>query len=60
MMNDLLHSPENTFYHIKRYAASVVSVIVYGHRASSFDSFWSKVCVAPFVRDQRYLAAYEA
>lgn len=59
MMNDLLHSPEKTFYHIKRYAASVANVIVFGHRASSFDSFWSKVCITPFFQKERYLDTYE-
>jgi hypothetical protein len=48
MMNDLLRSPEKTFYHIKRYAASVISVIAYGHRASSFDKFWAKVYIFSF------------
>lgn len=46
LTNDLLDSPEHCFYHVRRYAASVATVIVHGFRAPRFDSFWSKVCCA--------------
>ncbi|KAI9836035.1 MAG: hypothetical protein M1819_001646 [Sarea resinae] len=57
LMNDLLDSPDKFFNHIRRYTASVASVIAFGHRGPTFESFWGH-CVYT-VMDQ-WTAAMEA
>lgn len=41
-MNNILDHPDQAFDYAKLYAASVASVIVYGHRAANLESFWCK------------------
>lgn len=37
---DLLTTPEDFSEHIKRTTASTSSIVAFGHRASTYDSFW--------------------
>ncbi|KAF2113642.1 cytochrome P450 [Lophiotrema nucula] len=41
MMRDLAASPEQFIFHLKRTTASVASIVVFGHRAPTWDSFWA-------------------
>ena len=41
LMADLLHDPNGFYNHIRRYTASVASVLVFGFRGATFDSFWA-------------------
>ena len=40
-MNDLLDNPRGFYDHVKRYNASVASILTYGQRGPTFDSFWA-------------------
>jgi hypothetical protein len=42
-MLDLLEEPEDFGESIKRTSASIASIILYGFRATSSDSFWATV-----------------
>ncbi|KAL5591178.1 hypothetical protein FOVSG1_010067 [Fusarium oxysporum f. sp. vasinfectum] len=42
LMNNLCTDPANFYNDVRRYTASVVTSIVYGFRASTSESFWSK------------------
>lgn len=37
---DLLTTPDNFFFHIKRTVSSIANIIVWGFRASSYDDWW--------------------
>jgi cytochrome P450 len=39
---DLLNTPKDFSKHIKRTTASTASIVTFGHRASTYDSFWVK------------------
>jgi hypothetical protein len=41
-MNNLLENPDKMFEYTKLYTASVISILAYGQRAASLDSFWYK------------------
>jgi len=41
LMKDLLENPSGFYDHIRRYTASVGSVLVFGHRGPTFESFWA-------------------
>ncbi|KEZ41471.1 hypothetical protein SAPIO_CDS7617 [Scedosporium apiospermum] len=43
LLNDLLENPEGFFNHVRRYTASSASVLAFGHRGRTFDSFWGHV-----------------
>jgi hypothetical protein len=47
LMNNLLDHPENFYNEIRRYTASVASVLVFGHRGPTFESFWAHVWKFP-------------
>lgn len=40
-MNDLLDNPEGFYNHVRRYTASVASILTYGQRGPTFESFWA-------------------
>ncbi|KAL5388329.1 hypothetical protein PMIN02_007761 [Paraphaeosphaeria minitans] len=44
LMHDLLNAPEDFFNHVKRVTASVASIVIFGFRAPTPDSFWA-TCV---------------
>lgn len=41
LMADMLNNPKGFYNHIRRYTASVASILVFGSRAPTFDSFWA-------------------
>lgn len=41
LMSDLLIDPKGFYNHVRRYTASVASVLVFGHRGPTFESFWA-------------------
>lgn len=41
LMNDLLDNPEGFYNHVRRYTASVASILTYGQRGPTFESFWA-------------------
>ncbi|KAK5451326.1 hypothetical protein LTS15_008090 [Exophiala xenobiotica] len=41
LMADLLNDPKGFYNHIRRYTASVASVLIFGSRGATFDSFWA-------------------
>lgn len=41
LMNDLLDKPEGFYNHVRRYTASVASILTYGQRGPTFESFWA-------------------
>lgn len=41
LLADLLNEPKGFYNHIRRYTASVASVLVFGSRGPTFDSFWA-------------------
>jgi cytochrome P450 len=41
LMADLLNEPKGFYNHIRRYTASVASVLVFGSRGPTFESFWA-------------------
>ncbi|KAJ5982934.1 hypothetical protein N7481_005033 [Penicillium waksmanii] len=43
LLNDLMNTPDGFFNHVRRYTASSASVLAFGHRGSTFDSFWGHV-----------------
>ncbi|CAM1509768.1 Fc.00g001030.m01.CDS01 [Cosmosporella sp. VM-42] len=43
LLNDLLVRPEGFFNHVRRYTASSASVLAFGHRGPTFESFWGHV-----------------
>jgi hypothetical protein len=43
LLNDLLASSDDFFNHIRRYTASVASILSFGHRGPTYDSFWAHV-----------------
>ncbi|KAJ5797968.1 uncharacterized protein N7503_007264 [Penicillium pulvis] len=43
LLNDLLSAPDGFFNHVRRYTASSASVLAFGHRGATFDSFWGHV-----------------
>ncbi|KAF2774012.1 putative cytochrome P450 oxidoreductase [Teratosphaeria nubilosa] len=43
LLNDLLKTPTDFFNHVRRYTASSATVLAFGHRGPSFDSFWGHV-----------------
>lgn len=43
LLNDLLGNPGGFFNHVRRYTASSASVLAFGHRGPTFDSFWGHV-----------------
>ncbi|KAL2847563.1 cytochrome P450 [Aspergillus pseudoustus] len=43
LLNDLLNNPGGFFNHVRRYTASSASVLAFGHRGPTFDSFWGHV-----------------
>ncbi|KAF6840287.1 cytochrome p450 [Colletotrichum plurivorum] len=46
LMFDLLTKPEEFSTSIKRATASIASILLFGHRAPDFDSFWAHVSKA--------------
>lgn len=42
-LNDMLEKPELMYDHVRRYTASVIGAILYGHRASTFESPFGRV-----------------
>jgi hypothetical protein len=42
-MNNFLDKPEDFYHEVRRYTASVITSLVFGWRAPSYDSYWSKV-----------------
>lgn len=42
-MYDILDSPGDFFNHVKRVTASVASIVIFGFRAPTPDSFWATV-----------------
>ncbi|KAK8159123.1 cytochrome P450 [Phyllosticta citrichinensis] len=40
LLLDLLKSPEDFYKHVKRTTCSVANVVVWGHRAATYDEFW--------------------
>ncbi|OAG03879.1 cytochrome P450 oxidoreductase-like protein [Paraphaeosphaeria sporulosa] len=47
LMHDLLNTPEDFFNHVKRVTASVASIVIFGFRAPTPDSFWATVSSTP-------------
>ncbi|KAF2021108.1 cytochrome P450 2D18 [Aaosphaeria arxii CBS 175.79] len=41
LMFDLLMTPDEFFTHVKRSTASIASIVLFGYRAPTFDSFWA-------------------
>lgn len=41
-MNNLLEAPDRIFDYVKLYTLSVASTIIWGKRATSFESTWYK------------------
>jgi cytochrome P450 len=41
LMADMLNDPKDFYNHIRRYTASVASILVFGSRGPTFDSFWA-------------------
>lgn len=46
-MYDLLLTPDDFRTHLKRATSSASSIVIYGNRAPSFESFWGSV--SPFL-----------
>ncbi|KAF2871230.1 cytochrome P450 oxidoreductase-like protein [Massariosphaeria phaeospora] len=42
LMHDLLETPEDFSNHVKRTTASVATIVMFGFRAKTFESFWAK------------------
>ncbi|KAI8938085.1 hypothetical protein NX059_005756 [Plenodomus lindquistii] len=42
LLNNLLERPEDFYYEIRRYTASVITSLTFGYRAKDIDSFWAK------------------
>ncbi|KAK7619193.1 cytochrome P450 [Phyllosticta citricarpa] len=40
LLLDLLKTPEDFYKHVKRTTCSVANVVVWGHRAATYDEFW--------------------
>ena len=45
LLNDLAENPKGFFDHVRRYTASSASVLAFGHRGPTFESFWGHVCI---------------
>ena len=45
LINDLLTAPEHFTQHIKRTTASVATIVLYGNRAKTYESFWGTVSI---------------
>ena len=41
-MNNILKDPERVFDYARLYTVSVAGSLIWGHRATSLDSFWYK------------------
>jgi hypothetical protein len=51
-MNNFLDKPEDFYHEVRRYTASVITSLVFGWRAPSYDSYWSKVSMpTDLIRD---------
>lgn len=48
-MDNLLSRPEDFYKEIRRYTASVITSLVFGYRASTYESFWSQVMYLLFM-----------
>ncbi|KAF2114293.1 cytochrome P450 2D18 [Lophiotrema nucula] len=46
LVHDLLESPDQLFAHVKRAAASATAIVIFGHRASTANSFWGTLNTA--------------
>jgi hypothetical protein len=42
---DLLETPDDFFLHVKRLTAGIASIVVFGFRAATVDSYWATVCL---------------
>ncbi|KAL1381592.1 cytochrome P450 [Phyllosticta capitalensis] len=40
LLTDLLDTPNDFYKHVKRTTCSVANVLIWGHRASTYDEFW--------------------
>ena len=43
LMAQLLDQPDKFFHNVKRAAASIGTIMLYGHRAKEWDGFWASV-----------------
>jgi hypothetical protein len=46
LMFDFLDDPDHFYEHVRRVTSSIACTFVYGHRASTYDSFWGRVSPA--------------
>ena len=42
-MYDLLETPDQFFHHVKRVAASIAAIVIFGFRAPTVSSYWMTV-----------------
>ncbi|OCK74678.1 putative cytochrome P450 oxidoreductase [Lepidopterella palustris CBS 459.81] len=40
LLNGMLQAPDDMFNHVRRYTASVASILTFGQRAPTYDSWW--------------------
>ncbi|OAG35989.1 hypothetical protein AYO21_09849 [Fonsecaea monophora] len=40
LLNDLIQKPEDFYNHMKRLTSSIACILVFGHRALSYEDFW--------------------